>query len=122
MNMNRKQKTSYNEDSLDKIELDTRNKQGVFSDSSASSEEKTKSERDTETLLESIVTKRNLFEAYKRVKKNKGSHGIDGMRVDELLPYLETHANQVIESLLDGTYKPKPVRSCLLYTYPSTRD
>jgi len=110
MNMNRKQKTSYNEDSLDKIELDTRNKQGVFSDSSASSEEKTKSERDTETLLESIVTKRNLFEAYKRVKKNKGSHGIDGMRVDELLPYLETHANQVIESLLDGTYKPKPVR------------
>lgn len=110
MNMNRKQKISYNEDSLDKIELDTRNKQGVFSDSSASSEEKTKSERDTETLLESIVTKRNLFEAYKRVKKNKGSHGIDGMRVDELLPYLETHANQVIESLLDGTYKPKPVR------------
>ncbi len=110
MNMNRKQKTSYNEDSLDKIEVDTRNKQGVFSVSLASSEEKTKSERGTETLLESIVTKRNLFEAYKRVKKNKGSHGIDGMRVDELLPYLETHANQVIENLLDGTYKPKPVR------------
>lgn len=109
-NMNRKQKTSYKEDSLDKIELDTRNKQGVFSDSSASSEKKTKSKISTDTLLESIMSKRNLFEAYKRVKKNKGSHGIDGMRVDELLPYIEAHVNQLIESLLDGTYKPKPVR------------
>jgi group II intron reverse transcriptase/maturase len=108
--MNRKQKTSYKEDSLDKIELDTRNKQGVFSDSSASSEKKTKSKISTDTLLESIMSKRNLFEAYKRVKKNKGSHGIDGMRVDELLPYIEAHVNQLIESLLDGTYKPKPVR------------
>jgi group II intron reverse transcriptase/maturase len=108
--MNRKQKTSYNEDSLGKIELDTRNRQGVFSVSSVSSEEKTKSERSTETLLESIVAKRNLYEAYKRVKKNKGSHGVDGMRVDELLPYLKTHANLITESLLDGTYKPKPVR------------
>jgi len=108
--MNRKQKTSYNEDSLDKIELDTRNKQGVFSVLSASSEAKAKSESSTETLLESIVTKRNLFEAYKRVKKKKGSHGIDGMSVDELLPYLKTHATEITESLLDGTYKPKPVR------------
>ncbi len=110
MNMNRKQKTSYSEDSLDKIELDTRNKQGVFSVSSVLSEEKTKSEKVTETLLESIVTKRNLYEAYKRVKKNKGSHGVDGMRVDELLPYLKMHAIEVSESLLDGTYIPKPVR------------
>lgn len=109
-NMSRKQKTSYHEDSLGKIELDTRNKQGVFSVSSASSEEKTKSERGTETLLESIVSKRNLFDAYKRVKKNKGSHGIDGMRIDELLPYLQKHATEMTESLLDGTYKPKPVR------------
>jgi group II intron reverse transcriptase/maturase len=108
--MNRKQKTSYSEDSLDKIELDTRNKQGVFSVSSVLSEEKTKSEKVTETLLESIVTKRNLYEAYKRVKKNKGSHGVDGMRVDELLPYLKMHAIEVSESLLDGTYIPKPVR------------
>jgi group II intron reverse transcriptase/maturase len=108
--MNRKQKTSFHEGSLGKIELDTRNKQGVFSVSSASSEEKTKSERDTETLLESIVSRSNFFEAYKRVKKNKGSHGVDGMRVDELLPYLQTHATEVTESLLDGTYKPKPVR------------
>lgn len=110
MNMNRKQKTSYNEDSLDKIELDTRNKQGVFSDSSASSEKKAKSERGTECLLESIVSKRNLYDAYKRVKENNGSHGIDGMRVDELLPYLKSHATEITESLLNGTYKPKPVR------------
>lgn len=110
MNMNRKQKTSYIEDSLEKIELDTRNKQGVFNDSTTSSEKKAKSEKGTESLLESIVTKKNLYEAYKRVKKNNGSHGIDGMRVDELLPYLKEHATEIMVSLLDGTYKPKPVR------------
>jgi len=82
----------------------------VFSDSSASSEKKAKSEKGTETLLERIVSKGNLYDAYERVKKNNGSHGIDGMRVDELLPYLKEHATEIIESLLDGTYRPKPVR------------
>ncbi|WP_458460867.1 hypothetical protein [Paenibacillus sp.] len=41
-----------------------------------------------ERLLEHIVSRHNLNEAFKRVKANKGSHGIDGMKVDELLLYL----------------------------------
>jgi group II intron reverse transcriptase/maturase len=48
--------------------------------------------------------------AYKRVKKNKGSHGVDGMRVDELLPYLTEHGEELRESILTGKYKPQPVR------------
>lgn len=40
-------------------------------------------------MLERIISNENLNEAFKRVKKNKGSHGIDKMGVDELLPYLK---------------------------------
>ena len=42
----------------------------------------------TENLLELILRKDNLNKAYKQVKSNKGSGGIDGMQIDELLPYL----------------------------------
>ncbi|MDQ0192475.1 retron-type reverse transcriptase, partial [Paenibacillus wynnii] len=42
-----------------------------------------------EGMLEKIVSRDNLNEAFKRVRANKGSHGVDGMKVDELLPYLK---------------------------------
>ncbi|MTI70632.1 MAG: group II intron reverse transcriptase/maturase [Firmicutes bacterium] len=92
------------------VELEARDKQGVHSDLSAMSNPKTKSNFNTENLLERIVSKRNFHEAYKRVKANKGSHGIDEMRVDELLPYLQGHYETLKASLLNGTYKPKPVK------------
>jgi len=47
--------------------------------------------KDLGCLLKRIVSKRNIYEAYKRVRANKGSHGIDGMSVDELLPYFQEH-------------------------------
>ena len=46
-------------------------------------------------LLEKIIDRDNMNEAYKRVKTNKGSHGIDGMKVDELLPYLKENGEQL---------------------------
>lgn len=92
------------------VELETQGKQNVSSDFSALSNPKTKSEGSTENLLEKIVSKRNLYEAYKRVNKNKGSHGIDGMRVDELLPYLQENVSSLILNLLNEEYKPQPVR------------
>ena len=55
--MNRKQKTSYNEDSLDKIKLDTRNKKGVFSYSLVLSENKAKSEIGIEIYLKVLYQK-----------------------------------------------------------------
>ncbi|SDY71427.1 Group II intron, maturase-specific domain [Proteiniborus ethanoligenes] len=108
-NMKRIQKTK-DLDWLVEVGLETRGKQGVYSDLSAMSNLKTKSEFNTEHLLERIVDKRNIFEAYKKVVSNKGSHGIDGMKVDELLPFLQEHYETLKTSLLSGKYKPQPVR------------
>lgn len=92
------------------VELETQGKQRAYSDLAAMSQLKAKSKSDTENLLEKIVDRRNFFEAYKKVKANKGSHGIDGMRVDELLPYLKGNYENLKASLLSGTYKPQAVR------------
>ena len=108
-NMKRIQKTK-DLDWLVEVELEAQGKQGVYSDLSAISNLKTKSKTDTENLLERIVDKRNFFEAYKKVVANKGSNGIDGMRVDELLPYLKEHYETLKADLLNGKYKPQPVR------------
>lgn len=64
----------------------------------------------TDSLLDLILRKRNLNNAYKRVKSNKGSGGIDGMQVDELLLYLKENQNTLIQEIKDGRYKPNPVR------------
>ncbi|MNI29331.1 hypothetical protein D3C73_831460 [compost metagenome] len=63
-----------------------------------------------EGLLEQIVSRSNLNEAFKRVKANKGSHGIDGMTVDELLQYLKENGETLRQAILDGKYRPSPVR------------
>lgn len=64
----------------------------------------------TEKLMEEILGYRNLLNACKRVKKNKGSHGIDGMGMKELMPYFIEHEEEIRETVLKGKYKPKPVR------------
>ncbi|GBF78468.1 group II intron reverse transcriptase/maturase [Paenibacillus sp. 598K] len=61
-------------------------------------------------LLEKIVSAANLNEAFKRVKANKGAHGTDGMKVDELLQYLKENGEAIRQSILDGKYRPNPVR------------
>ncbi|MDP5275298.1 group II intron reverse transcriptase/maturase [Chengkuizengella axinellae] len=61
-------------------------------------------------LLEKIVRRDNMNQAFKKVKANKGSHGIDGMKVDELLQYLKENGNLIKQSILDGKYCPHPVR------------
>ena len=64
----------------------------------------------TNNLLELIIRKENLNKAYLQVKRNKGAGGIDGMQVDELLPYLRDHQSELIQQLREGKYKPNPVR------------
>ena len=44
------------------------------------------------------------------MKRNKGAGGIDGMQVDELLPFLRGHKNELLKSPRDSKYRPKPVR------------
>jgi RNA-directed DNA polymerase len=63
-----------------------------------------------EGLLEQILSRDNLNRAYKQVKRNKGAGGIDGMQVDELLSFLKENKNELVQSLRDGKYRPKPVR------------
>ena len=64
----------------------------------------------TDNLLDLILRKDNLNAAYKKVKSNKGSGGIDGMQVDELLPYLRENQETLIQEIRDGKFKPNPVR------------
>ena len=64
----------------------------------------------SDRMLEYILTPDNLNRAYKQVKANKGSGGVDEMDVEHLLPYLRSHKTEIVESLLDGKYRPNPVR------------
>ncbi|MEE0930386.1 MAG: group II intron reverse transcriptase/maturase [Acutalibacteraceae bacterium] len=71
---------------------------------------KTERQDGAENLLEAILDRNNLNKAYLKVKKNGGSAGIDGMTVDEMLPYLKKHREELINALQNGKYKPKPVK------------
>ena len=61
-------------------------------------------------LLEAILDKDNMNNAYKRVKANKGAPGIDGMTVEEALPYLRENGTDLIDRIKRGKYTPQPVR------------
>lgn len=60
--------------------------------------------------MEQIVDRNNLNLAYLQVKRNKGSHGVDRMTIDEMLPYLKENGKQLTKKLLEGKYKPQPIR------------
>jgi len=67
-------------------------------------------EDDTKQLMEEIVRETNLYEALKKVRRNKGRPGIDGMTVGELPGFLRKNWPMIRRKLLEGTYQPKPVR------------
>ncbi|MBE5037166.1 group II intron reverse transcriptase/maturase [Subdoligranulum sp. DSM 109015] len=68
-------------------------------------------ERDgAENLLERILDRNNLNRAYKQVKRNHGAAGIDGMTVEQALPWLREHRAELLQSILEGKYTPSPVR------------
>jgi len=60
--------------------------------------------------MEEVLSRENMKAAYERVVRNGGAAGVDGMTVDELLPYCREHWARIREELFGGTYKPKPVR------------
>ena len=61
-------------------------------------------------ILGKILERDNLNRAYKRVKANKGAPGIDGMTVDDALPWLKGHNHELIQRIRSGHYTPSPVR------------
>ena len=68
-------------------------------------------ERDgAENLLERILDRNNLNRAYKQVKRNHGAPGIDGMTVEQALPWLQEHRAELLQSIREGKYNPSPVR------------
>ncbi|GKV65923.1 hypothetical protein NCCP2331_20760 [Sporosarcina sp. NCCP-2331] len=61
-------------------------------------------------LMEQILSRENLLTALKRVERNKGSHGVDEMPVQNLRRHIMEHWDSLKQSLLEGTYEPQPVR------------
>ena len=61
-------------------------------------------------LLEAILYKDNFNRAYKRVKANRGAPGIDSMTIEEALPYLKEHQQELTDRIYRGKYTPSPVR------------
>jgi RNA-directed DNA polymerase len=61
-------------------------------------------------LMESILERNNMKRAVKRVIKNKGAPGVDGMTVRKIKKYLKRHWSKIEQALLDGTYSPMPVK------------
>jgi RNA-directed DNA polymerase len=64
----------------------------------------------TDRLMEEVCQRDNLNQAYSRVMANKGAPGTDGMTVDDLFAWIAGHKQELLSSLLDGSYRPRPVR------------
>jgi RNA-directed DNA polymerase len=65
-------------------------------------------------LMQEVVNRENVIRAWKRVRANKGSPGIDGMTVDELTDYLREHWPRIREELLTGEYRPQLVKEVVI--------
>ena len=98
------------EDSTQKNSAEHEGYAGVHIPTRITEKDGTNANESREEMLEKIVSRDNLNEAFRRVKGNKGSHGVDGMGVDELLRYLRDNGETIKRQILDGTYRPNPVR------------
>ena len=90
------------EDYLQENKLETEGNVEVPSIIDVSPKEEIDTKTVTNELLEKILSKDNMNLAFKRVKANKGTSGIDNMTVDELLQYLKENGNQLRESIRKG--------------------
>src|SRR6202048_1453787 len=64
----------------------------------------------TEQLMQERCDRENRQRAWKRVRRNKGSPGVDGMTIDDARDYLREHWPSIRSQLLEGTYQPQPVK------------
>lgn len=83
---------------------------GALTDKRITENNNTNANSQGNKLLERILSRENLNNAYKQVKKNKGAHGVDGMEVEHLLQYLKDNGDELVRLVLDGKYRPNPVR------------
>ena len=90
---------------LIKDNSESENKLAGHSHEKINSKENTKNE-----LMEKILHRNNLNEAFKRVKSNKGSAGIDGISTEKLLDHLKENKDKILGQIRARKYKPKPVK------------
>ena len=64
----------------------------------------------SEDIITKILDRNNLNEAFKRVKANKGTSGIDDMDIEETKAYIKEHKNTIVWQLYNRKYQPQPVR------------
>ena len=61
-------------------------------------------------ILGQVLNPYNLNQAYLKVCRNKGSHGVDGLEIESLRDYLKQHGPDLVKSIRNGRYRPNPVR------------
>lgn len=106
--MNKTQKRTHSGSACSKDK--ERNSDKVRAGASNITAKREESFSDTTKLMEIVVERNNLKKAYARVVGNKGSAGIDKMTVTELKAHLQKNWSEIRKSLLEGQYKPSPVR------------
>ena len=105
----RKQKIS-NDNSQGKDRSEAESKLGVQTYIGIAENNFTNIEQADYGLMEMILSPTSLNTSYKKVKSNKGSGGVDGLGVEDLLNYLRNHKDELLQSIIRGKYKPNPVR------------
>jgi RNA-directed DNA polymerase len=65
-------------------------------------------------LMERILSRNNVQQAWRRVKSNKGAPGSDGMTLEDFPAYAQDHWPEIRKSLFDGSYQPRPVRRVVI--------
>lgn len=98
------------EDYLQMVSAEQREYVEVYASSKITENNITNTDMPKDDLLEKILDRNNLNQAFKKVKSNKGAGGIDGMGVEHLLPYLKENNKTLIQKVKDGKYRPNPVR------------
>ena len=81
-----------------------------YAEAQSAEQMETREQDNASDLMEKILERGNLNKAYQRVKSNNGAPGIDGMTVEEALPWLMEHREDLLESIKGGWFKPNPVR------------
>lgn len=61
-------------------------------------------------MIEKVLNRKNLYKAYRKVVQNKGSAGVDDMKVTDLLSFLESKRDSIATSILNHRYVPKPIK------------
>ncbi|MDG5857249.1 group II intron reverse transcriptase/maturase, partial [Clostridium beijerinckii] len=100
--LQRKQKTQYR-DQVMEVEVELQGKSKVRSNSMVLPNRESVNDGtfDTSRLLEEVLERNNMLLALKRVISNKGSHGVDGMKTDELREHIKKHWETIKAKLLE---------------------